>query len=201
MPSLISDTYKAWGMKANTRFDQLISDEELGWTFIVEPASTQFCVGNDSRKQLPMCINASQAPTLRRPESGDRSTCVFAASGFRALSCASSNRFAALTVGGCSCSKLRATPFVCRLIVSQLVLAISFRFRARVSCGGRGFDCRHRQSRCRSGKLGQLNNQASVRIASFPKRRCCQCVGLTPELYFDWASLCVSRMRQKRVLQ
>lgn len=83
----------------------------------------------------------------------------------------------------------------------DLPLAISLRFGARTSCCRRGFDCRHRQSRCRSGKLGQLNNQAGGRITSLRERRRCQHTGLTPELYFDWVSLCVSRMRQKRVLQ
>lgn len=125
------------------------------------------------------CHSVSQTP-LRGLESGDRSACAFAGLGLHALSCASSDRFATMTASGCPCLELRAAPFVCRLIASQLALAISFRFGARTPCCGHGPDRRRRQSHRRSGKLEQLNNQVHGRITSFRGRRRCQHTGLTP---------------------
>ena len=69
--------------------------------------------------------------------------------GFRALSSGVDSRAATMTASGCPCSKLRAAPFVCRLIASQLALAISFRFEVRTPCCGHGPDHRRRYShRC-----------------------------------------------------
>lgn len=110
---------------------------------------------------------------------------VFAGFGLCVASCAFFDQFATMTASGCPCSKLRAAPFVCRLIASQLALAISFRFGARTPCCGHGLDHRRRQSHCRSGKLEQLNNQVHGRITSFRKRRRCQHTGLTPLTLHD----------------
>lgn len=96
------------------------------------------------------------------------------------LSCSFSDQFATMSASGCPCPKLRAAPFVCRLIASQLALAISFRFGARTPCCGHGLDHRRRQSHRRSGKLEQLNNQVHGRITSFRGRRRCKHTGLTP---------------------
>ena len=105
---------------------------------------------------------------------------VFAVSWSRVLSCSVGSRAATMSASGCPCSMLRAAPFVCRLIASQLALAISFRFGARTPCCGHGLDHRRRQSHRRSGKFEQLNNQVHGRITSFPRRRRCQHTGLTP---------------------
>lgn len=124
--------------------------------------------------------NAISGQSLCGSEGGDRSACALAGFGLCVASCASSDRFATMTASGCPCLELRAAPFVCRLIASQLALAISFRFGARTPCCGHGLDHRLRQSHRRSGKFEQLNNQVHGRITSFPRRRRCQHTGLTP---------------------
>lgn len=98
---------------------------------------------------------------------------IFAAFGSCVVSCASPLRFVSLTAGGCLCFVLRAAPFVCRLIASQLSLAISFRFGARTPCCGHGLDHRRRQSHCRSGKLEQLNNRF-CNVLSFKGKGYCE---------------------------
>lgn len=105
---------------------------------------------------------------------------IFVGFGSCMLPCGVGSHAATMTASGCPCLELRAAPFVCRLIASQLALAISFRFGARTPCCGHGLDHRRRQSHCRSGKFEQLNNQVHGRITSFPRRRRCQHTGLTP---------------------
>lgn len=171
-----------WKAEINECIEQLqYRDTGLKCGTIVKPAYAILCSDD---VLTPFFVdqryNAFQTSPLWELRNGDRSTCVFAASGFRALSCASSDRFVTMTVSGCPCLELRAAPFVCRLIASQLALAISFRFGARTPCCGHGLDYRRRQSHCRSGKLEQLNNQVHGRITSFRKRRRCQHAGLTP---------------------
>ena len=126
---------------------------------------------------------------LRQPlqefESESRNACAVVRPDQHALSCAFSNQFATMTASGCPCLELWAAPFVCRLIASQLALAISFRFGARTPCCGHGLDHRRRQSHRRSGKLEQLNNQVHGRITSFRGRRRCQHTGLTPLTLHD----------------
>lgn len=126
---------------------------------------------------------------------------IFAASGSRAVLCASPLRFIAMTASGCLCLELRAAPFMCRLIAGQLALVISLRFVARALYCGHGLDYRRRQSHRRSGKLEQLNNQVHGRITSFPRRRRCQHTGLSSPVCFGGAWFCISRIWQKRVLQ
>lgn len=129
--------------------------------------------------------NMLQTLLLQRLGSGGWSTCVFAGFGLCVASCASSDRFATMTVSGCPCSKLRAALFMFLLTASKLALAVRLCFGARTPCCGHGLDYRRRQSHCRSGKLEQLNNQVHGRITSFRGRGRCQHTGLTPLTLHD----------------
>lgn len=183
---LVAGKCKTWEARIGVYFNwQRVAEEEFNYRKVIELTFERFRVSCVLRTCIQNCYHVTQTPPLRGLGSGGRGTCVFAGPGLRVLPCAFSDQFATMSASGCPCLELRAAPFVCRLIASQLALAISFRFGARTPCCGHGLDHRRRQSRRRSGKLEQLNNQVHGRITSFPRRRRYQHTGLTPLILRD----------------
>lgn len=154
--------------------------------YVADSGADTRCVPIGVTCALFSCLyDAFRTSSLRGLRSENWSTRVFVGFDLRTLFYFSPHRFATMTASGCPCFVLRAASFVCRLIASQLALAISFRFGARTPCCGHGLDHRRRQSHRRSGKLEQLNNQVHGRITSFRGRRRCQHTGLTPLTLHD----------------
>lgn len=111
---------------------------------------------------------------LRRPlqefEGKSRNACALVSLGLCPLSCAPSDRLAAMTADGCRYLVLRAASFVFGLIASQLALVISCRFETRIPC------CEHdayhrRQSYRQGGKPEQLGSQVHGRITPFSEKK------------------------------